>query len=163
MKKRNFTVCMWFVALVAAAACSKSDTPTTSEAAKKAAPVLAAQQAVKAPGLAGVPAAGAAAAAAAAPADPGAEAKEIFAQRCTLCHGATGLGDGAGAANLNPKPRNLTDKAWQASVKDDYLTKIILNGGMSVGKSPLMPGNPDLMNKPETVAELVKIVRGFGK
>jgi len=57
----------------------------------------------------------------------------------------------------------LTNKGWQASVKDDYLTKIILNGGMSVGKSPLMPGNPDLMNKPETVSELVKIVRGFGK
>ena len=31
----------------------------------------------------------------------------------------------------------------------------------AVGKSPVMPGNPDLKNQDEVVAELVKIIRGF--
>jgi hypothetical protein len=36
-------------------------------------------------------------------------------------------------------------------------------GGPAVGKSPAMPGNPDLQSKPEVVKELVKIVRAFKK
>ena len=95
--------------------------------------------------------------------DPGlAEAQKIFAQRCVMCHGASGHGDGVASANLNPKPRNYTDAAWQASVKDEDLTKIIVGGGDAVGKSIMMPANPDLKDKADVVAGLVKIVRGFG-
>jgi hypothetical protein len=39
---------------------------------------------------------------------------------------------------------------------------VILKGGGAVGKSPLMPSNPDLESKPAVVDELVKIVRGYG-
>lgn len=99
-------------------------------------------------------------AAAASPAD---EAKQTFATLCSTCHGADGKGDGPAAANLNPKPRNYTDKAWQASVTDEQLAKVILEGGAAVGKSPLMPPNPQLKDKPEVIAELVKIVRSFGQ
>jgi mono/diheme cytochrome c family protein len=95
-----------------------------------------------------------------APAD---EAKQTFSTLCVTCHGADGKGDGVAAANLNPKPRNYTDKAWQASVTDDQLAKVILEGGAAVGKSPLMPPNPQLKDKPQVIAELVKIVRGFGQ
>ena len=89
-------------------------------------------------------------------------AKEIFDQRCAACHGTSGKGDGPGAAALNPKPRNYTDKAWQGSVTDEQIKKTILLGGAAVGKSPVMPASPDLDEKPEVVDGLVKIVRQFG-
>ena len=82
--------------------------------------------------------------------------------RCVPCHGATGTGDGAAAAALNPKPRNYTDAAWQASVTDEQLKKTILYGGAAVGKSAVMPSQPDLESKPEVLDGLVKIIRGFG-
>jgi len=91
------------------------------------------------------------------------EARSMFTTLCSTCHGTSGTGDGPAAANLDPKPRNYTDKAWQASVTDEQLKQIILGGGASVGKSAMMPASPQLQDKPEVVAELVKIVRSFGK
>lgn len=93
--------------------------------------------------------------------DPVAEARSIFDTRCVTCHGASGAGDGAAAAALNPKPRNYADKAWQDSVKDEDLAKAIVEGGAAIGKSPLMPPNVDLKDKPAVVAEIVKIIRAF--
>jgi mono/diheme cytochrome c family protein len=105
-----------------------------------------------------------AAAPAAAPpsADPTAQATEIFATRCTPCHGAEGRGDGVASASLVPKPRNFHDAAWQSSVQDDYLAKIIQYGGAAVGKSPTMPANPDLRD-PAVIQGLALHVRSFGK
>lgn len=88
--------------------------------------------------------------------------RKIFEERCVACHGKGGHGDGPGAASLNPKPRNYTDKKWQKSVTDAELRKVILGGGAAVGKNPLMPPNPDLKKKPEVVEGLVKIIRQFG-
>lgn len=90
-------------------------------------------------------------------------AKEVFDSRCGACHGTSGKGDGPGAAALNPKPRNYTDKSWQASVTDEQIKKTILYGGAAVGKSPIMPASPDLDSKPEVLDGLVEIVRNFGK
>lgn len=94
---------------------------------------------------------------------PADEAKQIFTQRCVVCHGSAGAGDGAAAAALEPKPRAFSDPAWQESVTDDHLKTVIVSGGAAAGKSPLMPGNPDLKEKPEVVAELVKLIREFKK
>lgn len=91
------------------------------------------------------------------------EAQEIFKTRCTMCHGEGGKGDGPAGVALNPKPRDMTDSAWQKSVTDEHIEKIILGGGQAVGKSVLMPANPDLANKPEVIKALRQIVRGFGK
>jgi hypothetical protein len=52
---------------------------------------------------------------------------------------------------------------WQQSTNDALIGKAILEGGPAVGKSSIMPSNPDLSAKPEVVGELVKIVRDFGK
>lgn len=92
-----------------------------------------------------------------------AEGQKTFVSRCAACHGTTGKGDGPGAAALNPKPRNYTDKEWQKSVTDDQIAKTIMYGGAAVGKSPNMPAQPDLSSKPEMVAALVKVVRSFGQ
>ena len=64
---------------------------------------------------------------------------------------------------LTPKPRNYTDKTWQASVTDDQIRKTIVMGGAAVGKSPVMPAQPQLKEKPEVVAALVQIIRTFGR
>ncbi len=90
------------------------------------------------------------------------ESRDVFTQRCATCHGMDGRGAGPAAAALNPKPRNYTDKAWQGAVTDEQLKSAIVGGGPSVGKSALMPPNPDLAGKPEVVAGLVSIVRSFG-
>ena len=94
---------------------------------------------------------------------PGEEAQTTFKTVCATCHGEGGLGNGPGAATLTPKPRNYTDKTWQASVTDDQIKRTILMGGAAVGKSPMMPAQPQLKEKPEVVAALVKIIRTFGK
>ncbi len=91
------------------------------------------------------------------------EADDIFASRCATCHGPNGDGNGPGAPALNPKPRNFHDKTWQTSVSNDHIDKIIEYGGAAVGKSPLMPPNPDLVAKPEVVAALREHVRGLGQ
>ena len=105
--------------------------------------------------------AAAAPAAKASSADASAEAKEIFATRCFTCHGASGAGDGPGSSGLTPAPRNFQDPAWQAEVSDEHIANIIMYGGSAVGRSPTMPGNPDLSAKPDVVAALVAYVRGL--
>jgi cytochrome c553 len=90
-----------------------------------------------------------------------AEAKKQFIGRCASCHGVEGKGDGPGSVTLNPKPRNYTDQEWQKSVTDEQIEKTIMYGGAAVGKSPVMPASPELQSKPEVVAALVKVIRGF--
>jgi uncharacterized membrane protein/cytochrome c551/c552 len=95
-------------------------------------------------------------------ASPAEEARAVFKQRCVPCHGPEGRGNGTAAAALVPKPRNYHDTEWQKSVTDEHIAKTILEGGMAVGKSEIMPSNPDLEQKPEVIKELVKLLRSFG-
>lgn len=57
---------------------------------------------------------------------------------CVACHGTTGQGDGPAAASLTPKPRQYSDAAWQDSVTDEAIKKVIVEGGAANGMSPLM-------------------------
>lgn len=91
------------------------------------------------------------------------QAELMFSTLCATCHGADGTGNGPAAATITPRPRNYTDPAWQASVTDEQLKETILKGGAGVGKSPMMPGQPQLKDHPEVLDGLVKIIRGFGK
>ena len=84
-----------------------------------------------------------------------------FKRQCSACHGDSGKGDGPGAAALDPKPRDYSDAEWQASVTDEDIKKAILGGGMAVGKSPIMPGAPDLKSQPELLDGLVKKIRSY--
>jgi mono/diheme cytochrome c family protein len=70
-------------------------------------------------------------------ADPAAGEKK-FQQLCATCHGPRGAADGPAAASLRPKPRALNDSEWQSNVDDDYLGKVITQGGAAVGLSPMM-------------------------
>jgi cytochrome c553 len=108
-------------------------------------------------------AAGGAAAAAAAPSPAAQAAADQKWATCVTCHGEKGDGSGAAAAALNPKPRDFRAADWQKSVDDATLAKTIVEGGMAVGKSALMPPNPDLKDKPEVVAALVQKIRGLAQ
>jgi mono/diheme cytochrome c family protein len=136
-----------FILCIAATACSKPE--------PAAAPAAAPQELAK-PAEPAAPA----------PAAPTASAdtpESVFKTRCVMCHGESGKGDGAAAAALNPKPRDYTDAEWQKSVTDDQIKKAITGGGAAVGKSAIMPAQPDLAAKPEVLDGLVKIIRSFAK
>jgi mono/diheme cytochrome c family protein len=81
---------------------------------------------------------------------------------CVGCHGATGKGDGAAAAALNPKPGDMTDGKAMKALGDKYLFDIIKNGGASQKKSPIMPASGKKLNDQE-ISDIVAYVRSLAK
>jgi mono/diheme cytochrome c family protein len=65
--------------------------------------------------------------------------KGLYLHYCQTCHGETGTGDGFNAFNLDPRPRNLSDPAFQKKRSDAELADTIRRGGAGVGLSALMP------------------------
>jgi hypothetical protein len=92
-----------------------------------------------------------------------ATATSLFGDRCAVCHGANGDGNGPGSANLKPKPRDFRDRKWQHSVSDAEITKAIVYGGPAVGLSSAMAANPDLESQSSVVAALIEHIRDLGK
>lgn len=84
--------------------------------------------------------------------------KKVFETYCVACHGATGKGDGAAAAALNPKPRNFADAAYMGTRTDEQLRKIVAEGGAANGLSPLMAGWASSL-KPHEIDNVVGYVR----
>ena len=93
--------------------------------------------------------------------NPG-QGKGLYAKHCGGCHGPTGKGDGPAAAALNPKPTDLTDKAYMAGLKDRYLFDLIQKGGAAVGKSPLIPPFGSKMKEGE-IRDLIAYMRSLAK
>ncbi len=92
---------------------------------------------------------------------PRVEARDVFAERCAPCHGAGGRGDGAAAAECNPRPPDLSDRQRQARLSDDDLRRLILRGGKATGRSNVMPPNEDLATHADQLAALVAKVRSL--
>jgi len=67
-----------------------------------------------------------------------AKGKTTFENTCAACHGPGGKGDGPAAAALDPKPKNLTDAELLSTQTDDFIYKVISEGGAAVGLSPMM-------------------------
>ena len=61
-----------------------------------------------------------------------------YATYCASCHGPRGNADGPAAASLNPPPARHSDAAYMDALSDEYLFRVIQEGGAAVGKSPLM-------------------------
>jgi mono/diheme cytochrome c family protein len=91
-----------------------------------------------------------------------AKGKDLFAKHCAGCHGPTGKGDGPAAAALTPKPKDLTDKAYAAGLKDQYLFDLIQKGGAAVGKSPLIPPFGSKLKDGE-IRDVIAFVRSLAK
>jgi mono/diheme cytochrome c family protein len=58
----------------------------------------------------------------------------IYAANCAMCHGATGLGDGPAAQNMDPQPANL---AWLSNMPmsrwDPFMYWTVAEGGARFG------------------------------
>ena len=90
------------------------------------------------------------------------ESDKYFANLCASCHGPDGKANIPAAKALNPVPRNLTDKAWQKSVSDEHLTKLLVGGGGAVGLSTTMPAWGSVLNEKQ-IKEMVEKIRSLGK
>jgi mono/diheme cytochrome c family protein len=97
----------------------------------------------------------------AASAGDAAKGKTTFTKSCAGCHGETGKGDGSASAALNPKPKDLSDKGYNAKLDDTYLHNVIIKGGAAVGKAPMMPPFGQL--KPQDVDDVVAYIRSLAK
>ena len=57
-----------------------------------------------------------------------AQGKKLYRDKCQICHGVNGKGDGPAASALSPRPANFTDpRFWQGNV-DKKITDTIENG-----------------------------------
>lgn len=91
-----------------------------------------------------------------------AKGKTIYTNLCASCHGNGGKGDGPAAAALNPKPKDLTDKAYMSKLDDKFLFNIMAKGGAAVGKSPLMPPFSGGL-KDQDIRDVIAFLRNLAK
>ena len=61
-----------------------------------------------------------------------------YATYCSPCHGSSGGGDGPLAPMLVPRPARHSDAAFMNALSDEYLFRLLNEGGPALGKSPLM-------------------------
>lgn len=81
--------------------------------------------------------------------------KLVFQQNCVVCHGATGKGDGAAAAGLNPKPANFSERLGSTEEKQ---LRVVTNGGASEKLSPLMPAFGEMLSE-QQLRDVIAFVR----
>lgn len=77
---------------------------------------------------------------------------------CSQCHGVKGNGAGINKSDMQVAPRNHTNTAEMAKLKDSDIFNAIAQGGTAVGKSTLMPPWNGLMNDTE-IKEMVAYLR----
>jgi len=87
----------------------------------------------------------------------------LFAQRCAMCHGEKGAGDGALAATMpeGQKPRNLVAGGNKYATDDAKLKELLQKGGAALGLSVLMPAQSDLNDS--QLNDLVAFVNSLKK
>jgi mono/diheme cytochrome c family protein len=86
-----------------------------------------------------------------------ADAATTYAQKCVMCHGKTGAGDGVAAAALNPKPPDFTTAEFHKARTDEALIEVVTNG-----KSGMMPAYESQLSADEIKA-IVAYLRTLGK
>ncbi len=68
------------------------------------------------------------------------DTQTIYKFYCAQCHGLTGKGDGPNVTKDFPvSPRNFTDAAEMNKLSDADMKNVIMDGGPSASKSPMMP------------------------
>jgi mono/diheme cytochrome c family protein len=86
-----------------------------------------------------------------------------FKTYCNSCHGDSGAGDGPAAVSLNPKPANFTDAKHAAEVTDEYIYKMVKDGGAANGKSPYMVAWGPMLGDDAKVRDVAAYVRSLSK
>jgi mono/diheme cytochrome c family protein len=77
------------------------------------------------------------------------QGKVLYEKYCAVCHGKEGKGDGFNAFNLDPHPRDLSDKQYISAFSEERLYQTIDLGGRGVNKSPSMPSWGGRLNRQE--------------
>ncbi|MDD8018156.1 MAG: c-type cytochrome [Bacteroidota bacterium] len=88
------------------------------------------------------------------------EGKFFYTKYCLVCHGSEGKGDGFNAFNLNPRPKDFTEKQYMQALTDEKLIETVSQGGRGVNKSPSMPSWGGRLSKDE-ILYVVAYVRTF--
>ncbi len=86
--------------------------------------------------------------------------KTTYQNLCLSCHGETGKGDGPAGKYLTPKPADLSEVVKERD--EDYLVKIIKEGGAAVGKSPSMPAWGAQLDEDE-IENVISYIETFAK
>lgn len=88
-----------------------------------------------------------------------AQGKQVYEQRCAMCHGRNGTGDGPNAASLSKRPENFTAaEFWEHKNIDSMITATILNGK---GVMPSIPLNQKQIT--QVIAYMSKTFKPAGK
>ncbi|OYT18951.1 MAG: hypothetical protein CCU26_14170 [Nitrospira sp. UW-LDO-01] len=88
------------------------------------------------------------------------EAKSLYENRCSKCHGTSGNGKGSATKDLEVKPRNYTDKALMETIPDGQLFWIICYG--SDPEATEMAGYKKKLSE-EQMWSLVHYIRSFAR
>lgn len=81
--------------------------------------------------------------------------QKIFSQRCVVCHGKEGEGDGPGGKALKPQPANLRSKLVQDQTDGEIFWKI------TNGRGPMIKWGPII--KEEDRWHLVNYIRSLSE
>ena len=90
------------------------------------------------------------------------QGKFLYEKYCSICHGVEGKGDGFNAFNLDPKPRDFTDKKYLEALTDVQMFETMAGGGRAVNKSSVMPSWGGRLSKGD-IEYLVAYVRTFAE
>jgi mono/diheme cytochrome c family protein len=60
--------------------------------------------------------------------DEGDQGKMLYKDRCLICHGTKGDGNGTAAAFLSSRPADFTDRKFWENHNDKQITEVIENG-----------------------------------
>ena len=90
------------------------------------------------------------------------DAKKLYNISCARCHGNGGKGDGPDKEHLDTPLPDFATEEFQASRRDDFLFKVIKNGGEAEGLSFEMPPWEGILEDNE-IREVIKYLRSFKK
>jgi mono/diheme cytochrome c family protein len=85
--------------------------------------------------------------------------EEVFLDRCTGCHGRKADGKGPNSLDISPKPRNLRNSAFVASVNDRRLFDSVLYGVQGTA----MPSWIDYNLTTNDVGDIVNFIRSMNQ
>ncbi len=86
---------------------------------------------------------------------------EIYNERCVLCHGPLGMGDGEQALAAGLEPRNFTDPAYHLAADPQVMFDVIANGSLANGMPPFGSTSSNPLNEGD-IWNLVAAVYSFG-
>lgn len=84
---------------------------------------------------------------------------ELYNQKCAVCHGTQGMGDGEAAKALNPSPALLAYMIQMPMSVDEYLMWSIAEGGAQFGTN--MPAFKDTLSRDEIWKIIAYMRAGF--